>query len=137
MIGEGCRLHVFRNGTTNGAEWYPVAGGMQDYNYLYSNCMDITVELGCCKFVAEEELDGKWEENRKSLIKYMMQVHQGVKGHVKDKDGNFISGAEVLVKDMRYMKISLVLKACVNIIFGITKRLFLLFDKIQLQIFFL
>ena len=72
--------------------------------------MDITVELGCCKFVEEKDLDGKWKENKLSMIKYLTQVHQGVKGHVKDKDGNLISGAEVLVKDMRYMKISLVKK---------------------------
>ena len=102
MVKDDCGLHTFKDGTTNGAEWYQVIGGMQDYNYLYSNCMDITVELGCCKFIEEKELDGKWEENRMSLIKYLMQVHQGVKGHVKDKDGNFISGAEIIVKDIRY-----------------------------------
>ena len=76
---------------------------MQDYNYLYSNCMDVTVELGCCKFQYPEfaHLDVEWDKNKIALIKYLMQVHQGVKGHVKDKDDNLISGAEVIVKDMR------------------------------------
>ena len=76
MVQEDCSPHIFKDGTTNGAAWFD--GGMQDYNYLYSNCMEITVEQGCCKFSSEEELDGEWDKNKLAMIRFLMQVHQGI-----------------------------------------------------------
>ena len=49
--------------------------GMQDFNYQASNCFEITVEMGCDKFPAAEELPQYWEENREAMIDYMWQVH--------------------------------------------------------------
>ena len=72
-------------GITNGAQWYVVAGGMQDFNYLFSNCFEITVEVSCCKYPLVEDLVPQWNANKNSLIKYLKKVHQGVKGHVLDK----------------------------------------------------
>ena len=72
-------------GITNGAQWYVVAGGMQDFNYLFSNCFEITVEVSCCKYPLAEDLVPQWNANKKSLIKYLQKVHQGIKGHVLDK----------------------------------------------------
>ena len=58
---------------------------MQDFNYLFSNCFEITVEVSCCKYPLVEDLVPQWNANKNSLIKYLKKVHQGIKGHVLDK----------------------------------------------------
>lgn len=64
----------FDRGITNGAAWYNVPNGMQDYNYAFTNCFDITLELGCRKFPKDEYLLQFWEQNKDPMILFMMQV---------------------------------------------------------------
>ena len=91
-----CGSDNFRGGITNGAEWYDVAGGMQDYNYVHSNDFEITVELTCCKYPPAKTLVSEWRNNKEALLKYMELVHSGVKGVVRDgRDKQPIANAKV------------------------------------------
>lgn len=87
----------FTDGITNGAEWYPATGVMQDYNYLYAGCMELTIELSCCKFPASSELKKYWSDNKNALFSYLNQVHIGVFGIVIDEADNLIAGASITV----------------------------------------
>uniref|UniRef100_A0AAY5L665 Peptidase M14 domain-containing protein n=1 Tax=Esox lucius TaxID=8010 RepID=A0AAY5L665_ESOLU len=88
----------FTDGITNGYNWYPLPGGMQDYNYVWGQCLEITLELSCCKFPNESELPGFWDANRDALLAYMQQVHLGVKGQVLDADGKPVQNSLVEVE---------------------------------------
>ncbi|XP_066142240.1 carboxypeptidase E-like isoform X1 [Euwallacea fornicatus] len=75
-----------QGGITNGAQWYSLQGGMQDFNYLSSNDFELTLELGCDKYPPVEDLKSEWERNRKALINYIWQSHIGIKGIVYNVD---------------------------------------------------
>ena len=87
----------FKNGITNGAEWYSVIGGMQDYNYIETNCFEITIEQDCYKFPLALQLPQIWEENRDALLAFIEEVHKGVKGFVKYDNGSPVSKAKITV----------------------------------------
>lgn len=73
---------------------------MQDFNYVHTNCFDITLELSCCKFPAASVLAKEWQMNKRSLIEYMKMVHQGVKGLVTDHNGYPLVDMEILVEHL-------------------------------------
>ncbi|XP_077995365.1 carboxypeptidase D-like [Glandiceps talaboti] len=88
---------TFEDGITNGAAWYSVAGGMQDWNYLHSNCFEITIEMGCVKYPKEKKLEGFWDDNELPLVVYIQQVHKGLKGFVTSEGGEGLSNATIHV----------------------------------------
>lgn len=47
---------------------------MSDFNYLHTNCFEITVELGCVKFPPEEALYGLWQHNKEPLLNFLEMV---------------------------------------------------------------
>ncbi|ESO98160.1 hypothetical protein LOTGIDRAFT_226642 [Lottia gigantea] len=96
--GHQCEGDDFKEGITNGAEWYDVPGGMEDYNYLHSNCFEITVELSCCKYPPSSQLSTEWNNNKQSLLAYLEMVHIGIHGFIVDSDNNGIENAIIEVQ---------------------------------------
>ena len=70
---------------------------MQDWNYVHSDCFEITLELSCCKYPPRAKLGEEWEKNREPLLKYMEQVLIGVKGFVTDPTGKAVGKAAIIV----------------------------------------
>uniref|UniRef100_A0A8B9T6X4 Carboxypeptidase M n=1 Tax=Anas platyrhynchos TaxID=8839 RepID=A0A8B9T6X4_ANAPL len=94
--GTGCdSRQTFPDGITNGYSWYQLEGGMQDYNYVWGQCFEITLELSCCKYPPADQLEKFWTDNKVALVEYIKQVHLGVKGQVTDRNGNPIPNAIV------------------------------------------
>ncbi|XP_039727458.1 carboxypeptidase N catalytic chain isoform X2 [Pteropus medius] len=92
----------FPDGITNGASWYSLSKGMQDFNYLHTNCFEITLELSCDKFPRQEELQREWLGNREALIQFLEQVHQGIKGMVLDENNNNLPKAVISVSGINH-----------------------------------
>ncbi|XP_075220483.1 carboxypeptidase D-like isoform X2 [Lycorma delicatula] len=87
----------FKDGAVNGASWYPLTGGMQDFNYVQHGCMEITLEISCCRYPLAKDLKQIWEENRKPLLTFISQAHRGVKGIVRTRDGQPVPHASIKV----------------------------------------
>lgn len=47
---------------------------MNDFSYLHTNCLELSVFLGCDKFPHESELQLEWENNREALLSFIEQV---------------------------------------------------------------
>lgn len=85
-----------QGGVTNGAAWYSLKGGMQDFNYLATNAFEITLELGCNKYPPASALAHEWDRNREALLAYIWKAHTGIKGIVSD-DAGFVGNAIISV----------------------------------------
>lgn len=90
----------FRDGITNGADWYEVAGGMQDFNYDFTNAMELTIEVSCCKYPERNRLLDEWQNNVNSLISYVEQAQLGLRGFVKDESNKPVFGADIQVQKL-------------------------------------
>ena len=51
-----------------------ISGGMQDWNYLHTNCFELTIEMGCVKYPTADRLPAFWQANKFSLLVFMGQV---------------------------------------------------------------
>lgn len=77
-------------------------GGMQDFNYVHSNCFEVTFELSCCKYPSASTMPAEWSKNKESLISYIEATQWGVKGQVTDSLGQPISEADVIVEGIHH-----------------------------------
>ena len=74
----------YNNGVTNGAQWYMIGGGRQDYMNGYAQCREVTIECSNSKLPNPNQLPTFWNYNKNSLFLYMNQCLYGVHGTVTD-----------------------------------------------------
>uniref|UniRef100_I3JXI7 AE binding protein 1 n=1 Tax=Oreochromis niloticus TaxID=8128 RepID=I3JXI7_ORENI len=89
-------------GIVNRAKWKPVTGSMNDFSYLHTNCLELSIFLGCDKFPHQSELAYEWEKNREAMLIFMEQVHRGIRGIVKDQQGNPIANATISIEGINH-----------------------------------
>ncbi len=88
----------FPGGITNGAAWYVITGGMQDWNYRFTGCIEMTIELFNTKFPAGSWIPTLWNNNRESMLSYLECVLRGVRGLVYDRKMGSPVWTKVLVQ---------------------------------------
>jgi hypothetical protein len=67
----------FSRGITNGADWYVLHGGMQDWSYFWHNDLQMTVELSQQKWPNYGLIPNYYKDNKDSLLSFMAKIHQG------------------------------------------------------------
>ena len=76
------------NGITNGADWYTIGGGRQDYMNGYRQCREVTVECSSTKNPNASQLPNFWNYNHNAMLTYMEECLYGVHGMVYDANTN-------------------------------------------------
>ncbi|KAM9476011.1 uncharacterized protein aebp1b [Clarias gariepinus] len=89
-------------GIVNRAKWKSIPGSMNDFSYLHTNCFELSVFLGCDKYPHQSELLREWEYNREALLTFMAQAQRGIKGVVRDREGNPIVNASIAVEGINH-----------------------------------
>ncbi len=87
------------NGITNGAEWYIITGGRQDYVNYYLEGREVTLELSNEKLLESNLLEEHWRINRRSLLNYMVQCTYGIRGRVSDEISGDPVRAQITLPD--------------------------------------
>ena len=75
----------YNNGITNGAQWYMIGGGRQDYMNGYAQCRELTIECSNTKLPNGNQLPNFWNYNKNSIFSFMNQCIYGIHGTVTDR----------------------------------------------------
>jgi carboxypeptidase D len=88
----------FPDGITNGAAWYSISGGMQDWDYRYASCNEVTIEISNIKKPNASQIPAYWADNKESMLNYLEAVHIGVRGVVTDRSTGAPVWAQIQVE---------------------------------------
>ncbi|KAJ6306789.1 hypothetical protein OIU78_021994 [Salix suchowensis] len=93
----------FPGGITNGALWYPIYGGMQDWNYIHAGCFELTLEISDNKWPNANEIPTLWEYNKMSLLNLAASlVKTGIHGRIFSSDSGMPLPGSVMIKGINY-----------------------------------
>lgn len=85
------------DGIINGGDWYVITGSLQDWSYLGTGCLDLTVEVAKRSPSTEEEAEQVFAYNKDAIIAYILKGGQGVYGRVTDAAMNPLSDAVIIL----------------------------------------
>jgi len=74
----------YNNGVTNGAQWYMIGGGRQDYMNGYAECRELTIECSNTKCPNASQMPNFWNINKNSIFAFVNQCLNGIHGTVVD-----------------------------------------------------
>lgn len=76
----------FTDGIVNGAAWYAISGGMQDWDYRYAGCFDTTIEISYDQWPGppSSQIPTYWSQNEESMLAYLEWALKGVRGVIRD-----------------------------------------------------
>ena len=77
-------MSSFPGGITNGAAWYVIYGGRQDYVTAFLGGRELTLEISDEKIPPASEIELYYNRNNRSLINFIRQATYGVHGFVTD-----------------------------------------------------
>ena len=102
MANSSC-FRTVAGGVVNAALWNSVntgkgkvVGSMKDFSYLFTNCLEFSLEISCCKYPRPYFLLREWESNKESLLGLLEQVHMGIKGLVFSEKGTPQENADII-----------------------------------------
>jgi len=96
---EASYMDDFPDGVTNGADWYVVYGGRQDYVTYYLEGRELTIELSNTKLLPSSLLDLYWRYNDYSLVNLMQQARYGIHGLITEKGSGKPVSASITVQN--------------------------------------
>lgn len=92
-------MNSHNNGITNGADWYMIGGGRQDYMNYYKECREVTIECSNSYTPSGSQLPNFWNYNHNSMLTYLEEVLYGIHGVVTDSvTGQPIVGATITIE---------------------------------------
>jgi len=97
----------FPQGVTNGAAWYMIDGGMQDWNYFFTDCFELTGEISNVKWPAASQLDTFWSQNQESMLQYIEFAQRGVRGVVTNASGTPLQASLTITGNAKVVKTDL------------------------------
>ncbi|MFH0865003.1 MAG: M14 family zinc carboxypeptidase [Bacteroidota bacterium] len=81
---SGFFTDVDPSGIINGYAWYQILGGRQDYMNYFQHCREECIEISSSQSPDGSQLVDLWEGCRRSLLNYIEQSLNGIRGVITD-----------------------------------------------------
>ena len=86
----------YNNGVTNGAQWYMIGGGRQDYMNGFAQGRELTIECSNTKLPSASQMPNFWNINKNAIFAFLNQCIYGIHGTVVDAESKApIGGATI------------------------------------------